>query len=147
MAWLWWVGAALVLGILEMLSLTLVLIMFAGGALAGAIASLLGAPVWGQVLAAAVVSALLLATLRPWLLRHLRRRVPLQETNAAALVGRPAVVVSAVDAASGRVKLEGEVWSARTESGVVLPAGAPVTVTRIDGATAVVVPLDAPAAR
>ena len=147
MAWLWWVGAALVLGILEMLSLTLVLIMFAGGALAGAIASLLGAPVWGQVLAAAVVSALLLATLRPWLLRHLRRRVPLQETNAAALVGRPAVVVVAVDAASGRVKLEGEVWSARTESGVVLPAGAPVTVTRIDGATAVVVPLDAPAAR
>lgn len=147
MAWLWWVGAALVLGILEMLSLTLVLVMFAGGALAGAIASLLGAPVWGQALVAAAVSALLLTTLRPWLLRHLRRRVPLQETNAAALVGRPAVVVAAVDVASGRVKLEGEVWSARTESGVVLPAGAPVTVTRIDGATAVVVPLDAPAAR
>ena len=57
------------------------------------------------------------------------------------------MVVAAVDVASGRVKLEGEVWSARTESGVVLPAGAPVTVTRIDGATAVVVPLDAPAAR
>ena len=38
MGWLWWVGGGLVLGILEMLSLDLVLIMFAGGALAGAAA-------------------------------------------------------------------------------------------------------------
>jgi membrane protein implicated in regulation of membrane protease activity len=147
MAWLWWVGAALVLGILEMLSLTLVLVMFAGGALAGAVAALFGAPVWVQILVAALVSVVLLATLRPWLLRHLRDRVPVQETNAAALVGRAAVVVSAVDLTTGRVKLAGEVWSARTESGVVLEPGSPVTVTRIDGATAVVVPLDAPAAR
>ncbi|MCG2798132.1 MAG: NfeD family protein [Cellulomonas sp.] len=147
MAWLWWVGAALLLGIAEMLLLSLVLVMFAGGALAGAVASLLGAPVWAQILIAAVVSIILLATLRPWLLRHLRQRVPLQETNATALVGRPAVVVSSVDAATGRVKLSGEVWSARTEAGVVLEPGSSVTVTRIDGATAVVVPLDAPGAR
>ncbi|MBU4214923.1 MAG: NfeD family protein [Actinobacteria bacterium] len=147
MAWLWWVGAALVLGIVEMLTLSLVLVMLAGGALAGALASLLGAPLWVQIVVAVLVATVLLTTLRPWLLRRLRRRIPLEETNAAALVGRPAVVVAAVDVATGRVKLAGEVWSARTEAGVVLPPGAPVTVTRIDGATAVVVPLDAPAAR
>ena len=96
MGWLWWVGAALALGILEMLSLDLVLVMFAGGAIAGAIAYLFGASVPVQFVVAALTSVLLLFTLRPWLLRHLRARMPLVETNAAALVGREAVVVSTV---------------------------------------------------
>jgi membrane protein implicated in regulation of membrane protease activity len=146
MAWMWWVGGALLLGILEMISLTLVLIMFAGGALAAAIVALVGGPLWLQIVVAAVVSVLLIGTLRPWLLRHYRRRVPLLETNSAALVGRGAVVVAAVNGSSGRVKLAGEVWSARTESGAVLEPGAEVRVLRIDGATAVVIPLGAPSA-
>lgn len=138
MDWLWWVGGALLLGILEMVSLDLVLIMFAGGALAGGAAAALGAPLVVQLVVAAVTAVVLLLLLRPWLLRHLRSRVDLPETNAAALVGRPAVVVADVDGITGRVKLAGEVWSARTADGGVLPAGAPVLVVRIDGATAVV---------
>lgn len=145
MGWLWWVGGALALGILEMLSLDLVLIMFAGGALAGAVAFALGAPLAVQILVAAVTSTVLLMALRPWLLRHLKGRVDLPETNSAALVGRQAVVVSTVDSTSGRVKLVGEVWSARTADGGSLPPGASVTVTRIDGATAVVSPAPATA--
>lgn len=143
MGWLWWVGGALVLGILEMLSLDLVLVMFAGGALAGGLAYALGAPVAVQILVAALTSIVLLLTLRPWLLRHLKGRVDLPETNAAALVGRQAVVVSTVDGTTGRVKLVGEVWSARTADGGSLPPGTPVTVTKIDGATAVVGPAPA----
>ncbi|UZN01647.1 NfeD family protein [Cellulomonas sp. S1-8] len=145
MGWLWWVGGALTLGILEMISLDLVLIMFAGGALAGGLAYALGAPVAVQILVAAATSVILLATLRPWLLRHLRGRGPLPETNAAALVGRDAVVVSMVDGTAGRVKLAGEVWSARTADGGSLPPGSAVTVTKIDGATAVVSPATATA--
>lgn len=145
MGWLWWVGGALLLGVLEMISLDLVLIMFAGGALAGALAFALGAPLAVQILAAALTSALLLVLLRPWLLRALKGRVDLPETNAAALVGRPAVVVATVDGTAGRVKLVGEVWTARTADGGSLPPGTSVTVTRIDGATAVVAPLTAPA--
>lgn len=140
MGWLWWVGGALALGILEMLSLDLVLIMFAGGALAGAVAYALGAPVAVQILVAALTSIVLLATLRPWLLRHLKGRVDLPETNAAGLVGRTAVVVATVDGTTGRVKLAGEVWTARTADGGSLPPGTTVTVTKIDGATAVVSP-------
>jgi membrane protein implicated in regulation of membrane protease activity len=140
MGWLWWVGAALALGILEMLSLDLVLLMLAGGALGGAVASALGAPVGIQFLVAAAVAVVLLLTLRPWLLRHLRAREPLTETNSAALVGRGAVVVATVTGENGRVKLGGEVWSARTTAGDALPPGTEVTVHRIDGATAVVVP-------
>ncbi|AEE45854.1 NfeD family protein [Cellulomonas fimi] len=136
--WLWWVSGALVLGILEMLSLDLVLVMFAGGALAGGVAAGLGAPVPVQIAVACVTAVLLLFTLRPWLLRRLRARQPLVETNAAALVGREAVVMSTVTVEGGRVKLAGEVWSARAEAGTAIAPGTPVRVARIEGATAVV---------
>ena len=139
MSWMWWVGAALVFGVIELLSLSLVLLMFAGGALAGALAAGLGADSVVQTLVAAVVSVALLVALRPWLLRRLRARMPLEETNVTAQVGRTAVVVSEVSDHGGRVKLVGEVWSARSsEEGVVHPVGSEVRVLRIEGATAVV---------
>ena len=141
MDWLWWIGAALALGILEMLSLDLVLVMLAGGAIAGAIAYLFGATVPVQFIVAAITAVVLLATLRPWLLRHLKERMPLVETNAAALVGRDAVVVSTVTIEGGRVKLNGEVWSARADAESAIPPGTEVRVSRIDGATAVVAPV------
>jgi membrane protein implicated in regulation of membrane protease activity len=82
---------------------------------------------------------LLLVALRPWLLRHLRDRVPLIETNAAAQVGRLAMVVQDVDVHGGRVKLSGEVWSARSAHETVRhEVGTEVRVVAIDGATAVV---------
>lgn len=142
MAWLWWLGAALVLAIAEELSLGLVLLMFSGGALAAAVAAGLHAPVVVQVIVAVVVSGLLLFTLRPWLLKHLRRRQRLVETNVHALVGRHAVAVTDVAASGGRVKIGGEVWTARTGPDVRITTGTPVRVTRIDGATAVVEPIE-----
>ena len=138
MAWVWWLGAALLLGVIEMLTLDLVLVMFAGGALVTAGLAALGAPLWVQILGFAATSTLLLIALRPWLLRHLRRRVPLAETNAAAHLGREAVVVLPVTAHSGRVKLAGEVWTARTEDPGTIAVGDEVRVVKIEGATAVV---------
>ncbi len=142
MAWLWWLGAALVLAISEELSLGLVLLMFSGGALAGGVAAALGARFEVQVVVAAVVSIVLLGALRPWLLRRLRSRQHLVETNVTALVGRAAVAVTDVAADGGRVKIGGEVWTARTESGARIATGAPVRVARIDGAIAVVEPIE-----
>lgn len=142
MAWLWWIGIALVLGILEMVSVALVLVMLAGGALAGALTAALGGSVGVQVVVAAVVSVVLLATLRPWLLRHWRNRVPLTETNATAYVGRAAQVVSPVTESEGRIKLGGVVWTARTAAGTRIETGQEAVVVRIDGATAVVAPPD-----
>ena len=136
---LWWIGIALLCIVVEMVSLTLVLVTFAGGAVAAALANGLGANVGTQIVVFAVVSGLLLVALRPWLLRRLRQRVPLIETNVAAHLGRTAVVVTQVGPRGGRIKLTGEVWSARTESDDVrFPVGAQVRVVRIDGATAIV---------
>src|SRR5665648_630525 len=77
MAWAWWLGAALLLGVVEILSVDLVLIMFAGGALVGAGLAFAGTELWVQIVGFTITSTFLLIALRPWLLRHLRQRDPL----------------------------------------------------------------------
>jgi len=93
--------------------------------------------------------SLILSQAERWrraLLRNLRRRTPVVETNVAAHVGRPAIVLTEVTERSGLVKLAGEEWSARSaEPGWTFPVGADVSVVRIDGATALVGPPGAPA--
>lgn len=140
-SWMWWLGAALLLAVAEILSLDLVLAMLAAAALVGGVLAALGAPLQAQILGFAATSALLLLALRPYLLAQLRRRIPLEETNVAGHVGRLAVVVSEVSERDGRVKLAGEVWSARTEDDEVVAVGEEVRVVRIAGATAVVAPV------
>ncbi len=138
MAWLIWIGVALVAGLLEVTSLQFVLAMFAGGGLVAALCAVVGVPVEGQVIAFAVASGALLLLARPPLVRWSRRTAG-AVTGIAALVGRRAEVVVEVDRISGQVKLAGEIWSARTDAaGVVLPRGMQAYVQRIDGATAVV---------
>jgi len=139
MDWYWWVAILLALVAIEAMTLDLVLFMFAGGALGAAIVAAAGGDLVWQVVAFAVISTILLGALRPFMLTSLRRRGEnLPETNAAALVGREAVVVEEVSEHGGLVKLAGEVWSARTEGDTALAVGAEVRVVRIAGATAVV---------
>ncbi|GAB4085298.1 NfeD family protein [Myceligenerans cantabricum] len=141
MEWLWWVGAALILGLIEITTLDFVFIMFAGGALAAAGANAAGQPLWVQVIVFAVVATILLVTLRPPLKRYLSKGGAESLTNAEAHVGRTASVIEEVTQVGGLVKLMGEVWTARAADGSPpLSVGATVQVVRIDGATAVVGP-------
>ena len=142
MDWAWWVGVAIALGIIEIFTTDVLILMLIGGALSGAIAAALGAPVAAQILVACAVSVLLVVLLRPWVLDQLRKRVPLQETNIKAQLGKSGVVVAEVTHGGGRIKLAGEVWTARLEDDAVGPlaVGQEVTMVRIDGVTAVVVP-------
>lgn len=139
--WLVWLGVALVAGIVEITTLHLVFIMFGGGALAAAVTSAAGVHPVGQVVTFAVVSAALLGLVRPSAVRRWRRMTPQALTGVAALVGRPAEVVGEVSGRGGRVRLAGEVWTARYDGEGVLPLGLAVQVTAIEGATAVVVPV------
>jgi membrane protein implicated in regulation of membrane protease activity len=142
MEYMWWFIVAAALGVAEIFTLDLTLLMLAGGALAGGTVMLLGGPVLVAVVVACVVASLLLFALRPWLLRSMRSRgVAFVETNSAALVKLHAKTLDEVTATGGRVKLRGEVWSARIEAGAqVIPEGADVVVVKIDGATAIVAP-------
>ncbi len=138
MAWYWWLLAALLLALVEMTSVNLVFIMLAVGSLAGGITALATGSLLIQSLVAATVSVLMLLVVRPIALRHLHQPGETR-TGTAALVGAGGFVLDRVDGRDGRVKIGGEVWSARTfDPSVVLEPGTPVEVVRIDGAHAVV---------
>src|SRR4051794_5430662 len=142
--WLLWLIAAGALAAAEVLTLTLVLGMLAGAALVAGVVAALGAPPAVQVAAFAAGGVLLLGVVRPVARRHLHTPAELR-TGSAALVGRRGTTVTAVDGTSGQVRIGGEIWSARTYDDThVIPAGAPVDIAQIDGATAVVLPLEIP---
>jgi membrane protein implicated in regulation of membrane protease activity len=140
-AWVWWLVAAGVLALVEVTTLSLVCAMFAGGALAAAVVDLIGGDrntLLLQVVAFVVVSVGLLGVIRPVAKRHLHH-TPAIATGVAALIGSRAVVLERVDRDTGRVRIGGEVWSARSYDGeTVLEPGQSVDVIRIDGATALV---------
>ena len=137
--WIWWVVAAALLVILEMLTLTLVLAMLAVGALGAAVADAFGVDLLGQMLIFAGGSLAMLIAVRPVAKRHLYPP-PAIRTGVDALVGRKALVLEQVDAHNGRIRLAGEVWSARTYDGEsVIQPGQTVDVVKIDGATALVI--------
>lgn len=135
-----WLGLALVLGAVEAATVDFLFLMLAGGALAASVAAALGAPFAVQVVVAVVVALLLIGVVRPVVVRRVHAGDPTL-TGTAALVGREARVVETVTATGGRIKLGGEVWSARTLDQVdtvsALP-GQTVRVLAIEGATAVV---------
>jgi membrane protein implicated in regulation of membrane protease activity len=123
---IWWLLAAVALGAAEFAVSGLVLGMVCGGALAATVASVF-----------TVVSLGLLVFVRPVAQRHLNSGPQLQ-SGTARLVGVEGVVLESVTASDGRVRLEGEIWSARSYDDAQYAIGATVRVVRIDGATAVV---------
>jgi membrane protein implicated in regulation of membrane protease activity len=137
-AWLIWLIISGALAVAEMSSLTLVLLMLAGGAGAGAVSAAFGAPVILQLIVALVVTAALLGVVRPVARRHMIPTDP-AITGVDQLLGMEAIVLSPVDAHDGRVRLNGSEWSARAyDQDQVLSTGTVVRVMRIEGATALV---------
>ncbi|MFJ5266413.1 NfeD family protein [Streptomyces sp. NPDC088387] len=137
-AWVWWLIGAAALGIPLVVTAMPEFGMFAVGAVAAAGVAGLGGGVVAQVLVFVVVSVALIAVVRPIAARH-RRQSPQLATGVEALKGRQAVVLERVDGAGGRIKLAGEVWSARAlDTDRAYEAGQSVDVVDIEGATAIV---------
>jgi membrane protein implicated in regulation of membrane protease activity len=132
-----WLIAGFLLIAAEVLSGGFVLIMLGVGALMAAGFAALGGSIWLDVAVFAGTSVALTTVARPMLTHRLHTAHVL--TNVEALVGDRAIVVSTVDAHGGKIKLRGELWSARTfDETEVLEPGQAVTVMTISGATAVV---------
>lgn len=140
--WIIWLVVALLFGVGEMHAGGFVLAPLAAGALVAAGASLAGLAGILTVLVFLALSLAVLRSLRPLALRHQRRPMTLR-TGAAALIGQRAVVVDRIanDEGVGSVRLDGELWTARSfDDGVVIGAGEVVEVLAIRGATALVIP-------
>ncbi|MFG2636088.1 NfeD family protein [Streptomyces sp. NPDC048362] len=138
-AWVWWLVGAAALGIALVVTAMPEFGMLAVGAVAAAVTAGLGFDTVPQVLVFVAVSVALIAVVRPIAARHSRQR-PQHATGIDALKGKQAVVLERVDGSGGRIKLAGEMWSARAlDGGRAYEVGQEVDVVDIEGATAIVI--------
>ncbi|MEV0089016.1 NfeD family protein [Saccharopolyspora sp. NPDC050642] len=136
-ALLWLIAGVVLIGA-EVVSGELVLLMLGLAAIGAAGAAALGVPLGVDAAVFALLGLGLIFVARPALKRRLNRGLELK-TNVEALIGKKAVVESTVDATRGRVRINGDVWSARAfDETQVLETGQTVMVMDISGATAVV---------
>ena len=140
MSWIAWLIAAAGLAVAEYVTLTLAFGLLAAAALVAAVVAGMGGPLLVQVLAFAITAGVGLFVVRPIAKRQMTR-TPLVREGSYALIGKKAVVIEEVTGTQGLIKLSGEVWSARAlDEDQVIPAGTPVDVMEIEGATAIVYP-------
>jgi membrane protein implicated in regulation of membrane protease activity len=137
--WLVWLAIGLILAAIEAATVDFVFLMLAGGSLAAAVASAMGAGFPLQVVIAVAVSILLLVTVRPLIQRKFMVSEASHTIGAPGMVGRIGRVLQTVTETDGRIKLAGETWSARIpDGGAVCQPGQEVRVVSIEGATVIV---------
>lgn len=134
-----WLAATVVMLIVEGLAPGLQSIWFAVGALAAMISSMLGAPLWLQVLWFILVSAGTLALMRPLARKYVNPRVT--RTNADMAIGQDCVVTEEIDnlRGTGAAAVGGKVWTARMSAPDGRAAkGSVLRVVRIEGVKLIV---------
>jgi len=139
---MYWLIAAAAFVFLEILTMGLTTIWFAVGALVGAVMAALGLSLWVQILAFAVVSAIVLLFTRPLARKYLNNRTV--RTNAESLIGCVCMVTQTIDnlRAEGQVTVKGQVWTARSTSEErSIPENTKVRITAISGVKLIVEPI------
>ncbi len=134
-----WLVILFVCIVIEVATMGLTTIWFAGGALIATILSMLRVPFAIQIVAFFVVSIVLLIFTRPIAVRYFNKSRA--KTNIDSLIGKEAIVVSEIDNLQGigRVQVEGKEWTARTEQqNVHIPVGKVVIIQKIDGVKLIV---------
>ena len=132
-----WLAASGALLVVEILTVDLLFASLAFSALLAAGANALGFNIVVQGIVFGVGAIGSLMFLRPIALRHLKKKPADHATNIEALIGAPAMTLSGITEHDGLVKLSGETWSARSNTGEI-EVGSQVEVVAIEGATAVV---------
>ena len=129
----------------EAATVRMVSLWFAVSALVALLVALLGGPGWLQGTLFLVISAVLLALLRPLVKRYVTPRIT--ATNVDSVIGSTGLVTTAIDnvSAVGQVKLGAMEWTARSTSGQLIPVGTRVRVDKIEGVKVYVSPAEIPA--
>lgn len=133
-----WIVIAVVLGIIEAATVSLVSVWFAIGALAAIIPAFFDAPIWVQILVFLAVSAISFTFTRRFFKDVIK--VKKQPTNADGLIGQDGIVTTEINnlEGSGKIYISGLTWSAKSFDGETIPEGAVVTVVKIEGVTLIV---------
>lgn len=134
-----WIIVAVILGVAELFTGTLVLAMVAAGAGLAAVGAAFGAPLWIQAILFAAGSAASIWGVRPFLKQALDSSGDHKFTGPKAITGADAIVLEQIDSNGGLVEIAGDNWTAYPlEPDEVLEPGDHVTVVEIKGATVVV---------
>ncbi|HWS52441.1 MAG TPA: NfeD family protein [Microbacterium sp.] len=142
-AWIGWIVLIAVFLVIEMLTLDFTFLMLSFGSAVGLVSDIVGVPVWVQVIIAAAAAAIFILLLRPPLLKRLRRGEDPTKSNVEALTGLRGVALDDITQISGQAKLSnGDTWTARTATAVPIPRGSTIAITAINGATAIVRPVN-----
>ncbi len=129
-----WLIALVVFLVIEGVTVTLVCIWFAGGALIGMLAAALHAPIWLQVLLFLLISIILLVYTRPIAMKYFNKNR--EKTNVSGVIGKQAIVVDEIDNLQGlgKVTVGGQEWTARNVAeDQIIPVGTVVVVEEIKG--------------
>lgn len=136
---LFWLAVMVIMLIIEIATLGITTIWFAGGALVAFVLAMFNVPFLVQIFVFLIVSFILLIFTRPVAVKYFNK--DRARTNVEGMIGRQAVVMSEVDNLQGigRVTVGGQEWSARTtQDGIVLPVGAVVIVKNVNGVKLIV---------
>ncbi|MSS63808.1 NfeD family protein [Velocimicrobium porci] len=134
----YWLIALVVLLIIEIVTLGLTTIWFAGGALVAFLVAMLGMNTVLQVIVFLAVSFLLLFFTRPIATKYFNgQRI---RTNSESLIGQEAKVTAKIDNFNqqGTVVVNGQEWSARTVDDQIIEPGEPVIILEISGVKLIV---------
>ena len=133
-----WLVLLAVLLLIEIVTLGLTTIWFAGGALIALLVSLAGGPLWLQIGLFLVVSILLLFFTRPWAVKYMNKNR--QKTNVESIPGKTGVVIQAIDnlKAEGQVAINGQEWTAKSADGCPVEKGKVIIVLAVEGLKVIV---------
>lgn len=135
---IFWVAAIILFLVVEAATAGLTCIWFALGSVAALLTAWLRGPIWLQIVWFLVVSVSALLLTRPLARKFINgRKTP---TNADRAIGRIGIVTETIDniAASGAVKLDGQVWTARSADGEIIAMGERVEALEIRGVKLIV---------
>lgn len=134
-----WLGLMIILGITEAVTMQLVSIWLAGGALCASIAAMCGLNELWQVAIFLAVSAILLITTRP-LVKKLTKNGKEEKTNSDRIIGEKVILTEEVNnlLQTGKAVINGVEWTVRSSSGSIIEEGKIVTVEKIEGVKLIV---------
>ncbi len=136
--YIFWAAAIILFGIAEAVTAQLVSIWFLIGAIAALIAAFCGANLIIQIIVFIAVSILALVITRPLVKKYINPKK--EHTNADRVIGQVGIVAEDIDniRATGQVKADGKIWTARATDNSIIPSGCEVIIEKIDGVKLIV---------
>lgn len=132
-----WLALVVIFTLIEIFTMGLTTLWFALGAAIMIFLGRLPIPFAVQILIFLIISIILLLLTRPILIKKMKTGT--EKTNTDSLIGKKALVVKSIsEFEKGEIKINGIVWSAKTEDGSSIPENSQCEIVKIEGVTAIV---------